>query len=316
MKIDAVLGLWQDRPASEAIATAALADEFGYRRLWIGEMATYDAFALAVGVASETRHTELVVGPLAVSVRSPVAIAMGIASVAALTGRPTHVGLGTSSPVVVERWHGRVRAGSAAALEGTARTVRTLLSGEKDSASGFRLRLPPTHTEIAIAAFGDRAVHAAASVGDHMVLNMVTPEAVADFRKCLDAAGGRDVRLAAWLVGAVDPQPADLAQIRSAVVGYLSAPGYGEIFTKAGFGTIVDLARSGAHPREILAAIPDGLAEVVGLVGSPSRVNALLDRYREAGLDTACVVPVTGSGDLGRRSLETIARISGASGAD
>lgn len=63
--------------------------------------------------------------------------------------------------------------------------------------------------------------------------------------------------------------------------------------------------------------MPDGFEEVVGLVGSPSRrVGELLDSYREAGLDTACVVPVTGSWDLGRRALEGIARISGATAAD
>ena len=41
------LGLWQDRPSIEAVDTARAADELGYARLWIGEMATYDAFALA-----------------------------------------------------------------------------------------------------------------------------------------------------------------------------------------------------------------------------------------------------------------------------
>ena len=316
MKIEAVLGLWQDRPASEAIRTATRADELGYRRLWIGEMATYDAFALAVRVAAETRQIELAIGPLAVAVRSPVAIAMGVASVAELTGRRTHVGLGTSSPVVVERWHGRTRTGSAIALEDAAHRVRTLLTGGKDRESGFRLRLPPTETDIAIAAFGDRAVRAAASAGDSMLLNMVTPEAVAGFRRRLDSAGGRQVPLVAWLVGAVEPRPEDLAQIRSAIVGYLPAPGYGEMFTEAGLGEIVGLARSGAHPREVSAAIPDGFEEVVGLVGSAGRITTLLDRYREAGLATACVVPVTGSGDFGARTLETIARISVANGAD
>lgn len=311
-----MLGLWQDRPASDAIATAALADSLGYPRLWIGEMATYDAFALAVRVAAETRHIEIAVGPLAVSVRSPVAIAMGVASVTDLTGRPTHVGLGTSSPVVVERWHGRTRAGSAAALVDTAHRVRSLLGGAKDPESGFRLRLPATESEIAVAAFGDRAIQAAASAGDHLLLNMVTPEAVSDARGRLEAAGGQHVRVAAWLVAAIDPSAEDIAQIRSAVVGYLAAPGYGEMFTDAGFGDVVALARSGAHPREVLASIPDGFEEVVGLVGSARRVGELLDRYRDAGLDTACVVPVTGSGDFGRRALERVAELIVANGAD
>src|SRR5690606_36344712 len=127
VRADAVLGLWQDREPLEAIATARAAERLGYRRLWIGEMATFDAFALATAVAGATPSLEPVVGPLAVSVRTPTTIAMGVASVALLTGRPTHVALGTSSKVVVERWHGRSRVGGTAQLGATAASVRALL---------------------------------------------------------------------------------------------------------------------------------------------------------------------------------------------
>ena len=49
------LGLWQDRDPLEALETARIADELGYPELWIGEMATWDAFALAAAIARETR---------------------------------------------------------------------------------------------------------------------------------------------------------------------------------------------------------------------------------------------------------------------
>jgi alkanesulfonate monooxygenase SsuD/methylene tetrahydromethanopterin reductase-like flavin-dependent oxidoreductase (luciferase family) len=39
-RINVTLGLWQDRPAEEALETAAIADRLGYQELWIGEMAT------------------------------------------------------------------------------------------------------------------------------------------------------------------------------------------------------------------------------------------------------------------------------------
>ncbi|MFP5331336.1 MAG: LLM class F420-dependent oxidoreductase [Acidimicrobiia bacterium] len=316
MNVEAVLGLWQDRPSSEALTTAAHADQIGFRRLWIGEMATYDAFALATRIATATPRIEPVVGPLAVNIRSPVAIAMGVASVHDLTGRTTHVALGTSSPTVVERWHGRSRKGSTEALATTATSVRILLAGRRDPATGFRLRTPPVPAEITIAGFGPRAVvHAAAHTG-RLLLNMVTPEAVATFRAKLDAIDGARTHLSAWLIGAVDPTPEDIAQIRSAVVGYLGAPGYGEMFSAAGFAEVVRLARSGAHPREVLEAIPDGFERSVGLVGAKSEISQILERYREAGLDTACVVPVTGSGDAGRRVLETVFELSAANEAD
>jgi len=276
MNVEAVLGLWQDRPPEEALDTARHADDLGYRRLWIGEMATYDAFALATVVAMSTHRIEPVIGPLAVAVRTPLNIAMGIASVASLTGRTAHVALGTSSSVVVERWHGRSREGGVRRLGETAASVRALLKGERDPASGFRLRLPPVPADLHIAAFGHGAVAAAATHADRMALNMVTPAAVADFRRRLDEAGGGDVELLAWLVAGADPTPADDAQIRAAVVGYLSAPGYGEMFATAGHGDLVERANSGAHPRDVLTAMPDGFERSVGLVGTREEIGALL----------------------------------------
>ncbi|HEY1488663.1 MAG TPA: hypothetical protein VGF84_21310 [Micromonosporaceae bacterium] len=115
-RLEVSLGLWQDRPADEVVATSLFADRFGYRAIWIGEMATWDAFALGVHIGAQLTQASLVLGPFAVAVRDPMMIAMGSASVAALTGRPVAVALGTSSPVVVEKWHGRDRSRSALAL--------------------------------------------------------------------------------------------------------------------------------------------------------------------------------------------------------
>ena len=85
--IEVSLGLWQDRPPQEVIDTARLADALGYPAVWIGEMATWDAFALGTHVGRDFTFSRLVLGPFAVTVRDPTMIAMGAASVAALTGR-------------------------------------------------------------------------------------------------------------------------------------------------------------------------------------------------------------------------------------
>ena len=310
-----MLGLWQDRPATEALITARAAEELGYRRLWIGEMATYDAFALATAVAEHTTSIEPVVGPLAVTVRSPATIAMGIASITSLTGRLAHVALGTSSEVVT-RWHGRSRDRATEQLAITAQSIRTLLAGDRDPGSGFRLRVPPVPSEIAIAAFGPRAIRTAAAHGDRMLLNMTTPAATARFRRALDAAGGADVPLSAWLVTALDPGPEEIAQIRSAIVGYLGAPGYGEMFAEAGYPGLVQMARSGAHPRDLIEAIPAGFERSVGLVGSEAEIASLLADYASAGLDTVCVVPVTAAGDHGRRALGVVTELTSATEGD
>ena len=87
VKFSVVAPLWQDRPAAENLEVGRVADELGFEELWTGEMATYDAFALATAIGLQTEQINLTIGPLAVSVRTPMTMAMGIASVADLTDR-------------------------------------------------------------------------------------------------------------------------------------------------------------------------------------------------------------------------------------
>jgi probable F420-dependent oxidoreductase len=297
------LGLWQDRDPLEALATARAADELGYRELWIGEMATWDAFALATAIAAETHAIELCVGPLATAVRDPMAMAMGVASVAAVARRPVHLAIGSSSRLVVERWHGRKREHTARHIRETAEALRPLLAGEKGTyegemvrTDGYRLRLPPPATSLTIAAFGEATVKVAGQLADRMVLNLVTPELVARM-------AGRAPRLAAWVPVAVDPTPETHAQLARGLVPYLGAEGYSDMFIAAGFGDIVAAARSGVHPGRLLEEMPPELAAAVGLVGSEDEARVRAAEYVAAGLDDLVLVPATAGDDAGVRSL-------------
>ena len=140
------------------------ADRLGYDQLWVPEMAKADSPAMAGIIACRTNRIELVLGPLAVTVRSPVQIAMALQTVAA-TGRPVHVALGTSSDTVA-RWHRRSRSGAVDALARALGDVRALLAG--DRVDGFRLSQPPApQPTITVAAFGPKAVAVAAGADDH-----------------------------------------------------------------------------------------------------------------------------------------------------
>lgn len=320
MKHAVSLGLWQDRPPREVLATASAADRFGYAELWIGEMATYDAFALAMAAAAHTTRIPLTIGPLAVTVRDPAMIAVGAASVADLTGRPVAVALGTSSTVVVERWHGRSRARAARALDESARTVGTLLAGQRSDtpgevvgSTGYRLRLPAVPGPLTVAAFGPAAIRAAARHADRLVLNLLSPDAATDLVTDLDKAAREADRprptVAAWVCAAVGPDRAEgVEQLRRGLVPYLAAPGYAEMFTRAGHGDLVAFARTGPHPAQLLAAVPDELVDVVALVG-PDRdaVRARIAAYADAGVDELVLVPAATDADPGgARTLEEL----------
>ncbi|GAB3970688.1 LLM class F420-dependent oxidoreductase [Actinoallomurus acanthiterrae] len=322
MDFSVVIGNWPDRPPEEALHTAAIADRLRFRELWIGETDTWDAFALASAIGLATDQIAMTVGPLPVAVRDPVMIAMGASSVAALTRRRIGVALGTSSPRVVEQWHGRSRERSATVLDESARAVRRLLAGERVDldgkavhTNGFRLRLAPPEGPLSVAAFGDRAVRTAAEHADRMLIDMVAPPVAGDLRAKLDAAAeraGRPApRLVAWLPAAVDPTPESYAQLMWSIVPYLRLPGYAEAFEAAGLGDAVAKARGGAEPKELLTALPFDVAGRVGLVGGADEVRSRLREYADAGVDEVAVVPATGGDPGGERTLTAIRDLVG-----
>ncbi len=95
--IEVALPFWLDRPDEEALDIALASRAAGFDTLWVGEMATYDAFALATAVGHRAPGVRLKIGPLALGVRSPVALALGASSVASLTGCEVDIALGASS---------------------------------------------------------------------------------------------------------------------------------------------------------------------------------------------------------------------------
>jgi probable F420-dependent oxidoreductase len=322
MSVEISLGLWQDRPAHEVVETARLVDDLGFAGLWIGEMATYDAFAL--GAALGPGPVPLVLGPFAVTVRDPMMIAMGAASVADLTGRPVAVALGTSSPLVVEQWHGRSRARAARALEEAARAVRPLLDGAKAEVagevvrtSGYRLRLPAPRSPLVIAAAGPRAVSTAAAHADRLVLNLVDPPTagtlVAQARAAAQALGRPMPRVAVWTpaaIGAAGPGRDAVDQLRRGVVGYLAAPGYADMFERAGFGEVVAFARTRPHPRDLLAAIPQELVAALGVLGDEETAAARIAAYVAHGVDDVVLVPsATDTDPAGEATLRAAAKL-------
>ncbi|WP_330284040.1 LLM class F420-dependent oxidoreductase [Streptomyces sp. NBC_00588] len=303
-----------DSPVEEPLRVAVLADRLGYREVWAGEGPTWDSFVLAAAIGRATERVALTAGPVPVSVRDPYSLARGAASVAAVTGRAVGVALGTSSKRVVEGVHGRPRVRPAAVMEETAAAVRELLHAEPGEpvvpGSPFRRRLAPPGGPLTVAAFGDRAIATAAAHADRMLLDIVSPEQVRDLRARLDTAAEKAGRtpptLAAWLPAAVDPEPASLAQILGSIAGYLTVPGYSDVFTAAGFGEAVRLAAAGADRDTLVRALPPEAAATAGLVGDLGAVRARIDAYAEAGLDEIALVPATAADPAGERTLTAL----------
>jgi probable F420-dependent oxidoreductase len=315
--LQVVAPYWLDRPDEEVLEIAAQARRNGFDTMWLGEMATFDAFALATAVGLRTPGLALKIGPLAVGVRSPVALALGLASVATLTGAHADLALGASSPDIVSGWHDRPWAALAPRARETVEAVRSILAGERAAyagqhvhSHGFRLRHPQPDAKISLAAFGPSMTAAAAAVADEVVLNLVTPERVAQVRAIVDAAArARDrpaPEIAVWVTVALEPGAPTLAQMAAQMSVYLRPAGYGEMFTQLGFGSLVDRARAGAKRSELAEEITIELLRQVCAVGSGSQIKARLASYRAAGATRIGVVPATAQDPAGHRVLAAL----------
>ena len=204
-EVAVTLPYWLDRPVGEALEVVRAADAAGIHELWVGEMATFEAFALAGVVAATSSIERIVVGPLPVTLRDPVLLAMGVATVGEVGGRPAHLALGASTPTVTAGWHGRPEPATLDRFRDAIATLRSVLGGDRGP-GGFRLRVHAAGTTIALAAFGPRMLALAGELADTVVLNLVTVEQVARAHEVVQAAAaavGRPCpRLAVWMAAA------------------------------------------------------------------------------------------------------------------
>jgi probable F420-dependent oxidoreductase len=319
--LDVVAPFWLDREDGEVIDIAVQARRYGFDTMWIGEMATFDAFALATAVGLQAPGLRLKVGPLAVGVRSPVALALGLSSVRTLTGAHTDLALGASSPAIVGGWHDRPWAEVAPRMRETVQALRAILAGERADfdgehvrAHGFRLRRAQQQTSISVAAFGPRMMRVAASVGDEVVLNLVTPEHVARVHATVEEQARDEGRappgIAVWVSAALEPGEATARQLAAQIAAYLAPPGYGESFIELGFEELVASARAGARRSELAAAVPLELLGKVCAIGSRTQILGRLAEYRTAGATRIGVVPATAEDPAGRGVLEALAAVA------
>jgi len=319
--VEAVLPFWLDRPDLEAMEIAEAVDAAGISGLWIGEMATFDAFALATAIGIRAPGMGLRIGPLPISVRTPASIALGASSVAAITGAQVDIALGASSPFIVSGWHDRDWSHSTSRMRETIECLRPILRGERSDyggrfvgCHGFRLRNPLPHSRIGVGAFGPSMMKLSAQFADEVVLNLASPQRVSQVREQIEqdaaAAGRPPPHITAWVPIAVQPGEAALRQLAGQVAVYLAPPGYGEMFCELGFADLVERARAGARRADLAAAIPLELAQQLAALGTRDQVADRIRSYLDAGADTVAVIPVTAEDPAGRIALGCAADIS------
>jgi probable F420-dependent oxidoreductase len=287
-----------------AVSTARLAEELGYRSFWTAETTGPEAFALLAAVGGSAPGLDLGTGVLALQLRTPMVVAMAGATLQALhPDRDVLLGIGISSPVVTERWHGvpygdrpldRVRE--------YVTLLRACLSGEKvDFAGdfygvrGFRLgvRLGERRPKIVVGALNPAMLRLAGELADGVLLNYLpashVPWSVEQVRK------GGDATVYAYVHAGVCAREDGIDLARRDLFSYAVVDSYARNFARAGFGDEVDEVRARFAEGDragAVAAVSDRMVDAIDVMGDEDTVAATMAEYADNGVEVPVLMPL------------------------
>ncbi|WP_433175697.1 LLM class F420-dependent oxidoreductase [Actinoallomurus sp. CA-150999] len=266
--------------------------DLGYTDAWSAETAGTDAFT-PLALASQW-GPQLRLGPAIVPVytRGPGLLAQQAATLADLAPGRFVLGIGTSSPVIVERWNGIPFTEPYRRVRDTLRFLRQALAGEKVSdealgVRGFKLDTPPrTPPPIALAALRPGMLRLAAREADGAITNWLAPSDVPKVR----AEFGTEKELIARIF-VCPTSDADEARAlgRRMIAAYLTVPVYAAFHEWLGRGerlAAMNEAWAAGDRKAALAAIPDDVVDDLLVHGSPDECRERVRAYVDAGLDT------------------------------
>ncbi|MFN0089853.1 MAG: LLM class F420-dependent oxidoreductase [Acidimicrobiales bacterium] len=297
----------------KALAAARLAEELGYRSFWTAEASGTEAFSVLAAAGQAAPSLDLGTGIVPIQIRSPLLTAMAAATLQALhPERDILLGIGISSPVITERWHGVPYGGEKplARMREYVTLLRELLSGEAVSfagdhyqVSGARLavRLGERRPKIVLAALNPGMLRLAGELADGAVLNYIPASHVAwsvEHVRAGEAAAGRPqgaCRIHAYVhAGVCEREPA-LEPARRDLFSYAVVDGYARNFARAGYGDEIAAIRAAHAAKDrkgAVAAVSDRMVDDIDPVGDAALVRRVVESYAAAGVESPVLMPL------------------------
>jgi probable F420-dependent oxidoreductase len=273
---------------------AVRAAGLGYRSCWTAETTGPEAFSFLGAVGQAAPGLDLGTGVLALQLRTPMVVAMAGATLQSLhPERDILLGVGISSPVVTQKWHG-VEYGERPLqrVREYLTLVRECLSGESVSFKGdfyevsrFRLgvRLGEKRPKLVVGALNPAMLRLAGELADGVLLNYLpashVPWSVQQVRE------GGDATIYAYVHAGVCERADGIDLARRDLFSYAVVDAYARNFGRAGFA-------DGA-----LAAVSDRMVDAIDVMGDPDHVHATVRSYVDAGVDVPILMPLPWGAD-------------------
>ena len=292
-----VMPLENRREQFEALAT--LGERLGYDAMLLPETWAYDATIVLAEAAVKTERIRVGSAILGVWNRSAATLAMGAATLASLSRGRFVLGLGASTPQLVEGLHDVPFGAPLTQMRRVVTQIRALLRGERvplavaKEARALRLNVSPAEVPICLAAIGDASVRLAGEIADGWMPFLYPLRMLGQGLERLREGATRGGRAALPVVYPMIPasvdEDADKARAGAAwlVAFYLTSMGtfYRDTLIRFGFDKEVQAVLAANTPK-FAAAVPadaEVLLDELIVYGTPAEARRRLARWYEAG---------------------------------
>jgi F420-dependent oxidoreductase-like protein len=292
------------------------ADRLGYATVWVSEAYGWDALTQLGWFATVSRRINLATGVVNVFSRSPALIAQSAATLDRVSGGRCILGLGTSGPGLVERWHGVPFDQPQQRLREAVEIVRLVLHGQRLEYDGkvfklsgrikFAVNPLRTNVPIYLATLSPRGLRMTGEIADGWLGAFFSPRHYAAVLQPelqvgmpRRPGGGEPLSLCVYHPVVVSEDRAvGRDAVRAHLAFYIGAMGsvrqnfYARLFERYGF--VEETARVQqlylANKREeAVRAVTDEMVDAVSIIGSPEECKVGLTEMARLGLDEVAI---------------------------
>jgi alkanesulfonate monooxygenase SsuD/methylene tetrahydromethanopterin reductase-like flavin-dependent oxidoreductase (luciferase family) len=257
-------------------------------------------------------------------------MAMGFLTLNELSRGRAIAGLGVSSPVIVERWHGAAYARPVTAMRECVTIMRQLFTDGRGKFEGkvyrcdfrlsFQSNYPPPR--IYLAALNPPMLRLAGEIADGVLLNYSPPEAIppmiAEIRAGAEKAGRKlaDIDIGIYLRMCItEDEAAAVATFKRELATYAFVDQYNAMFQRYGlqdeFAEVRRLWREGKRD-EAPNALSDASARRLAAFGPPAAGRKFVESFRVVGVNHPVIFPIGPAKTLMRHFNDTVAACAGA----
>lgn len=298
-----VLPEYADRSEDWLLQYAEAAAASGFDSVWVGEGWGYGPFPLLARIAE---RTDCALGTCIANAfsRSPAALAANALALHDATDGQFLLGIGSSTPLVVERFHGEPFEDPLRRIRETIEILELALSGDRIDydgkifeLSGFTLNhADGQQVPVLNAALGTTNIAMSIDYADgllpHLMPLPAIEEAIAEGRE--RANRDRDLHVSPSIPTAVSDDPAEAREVLSRHLAYYlgSTDFYNGVVADHGFpeeAEAIKTAWRDGEKAEAAEAVTPELQDALGIAGTPDHARERVRDLLDGVVDTALI---------------------------